>query len=173
LDGTDAVMLSAETSVGAYPIEAISYMRLICTEAEKSMNLAMVHLDLQEEHISAQANTLSVAAAAATIAEQQPINGIASLSYSGQTAQLISNRRPRAPILAVTSQVATARRVGLSWGVYGFVVEKVTTTDDTIEHIKKLLVGRGYFSKGDTIVFTIGRPLVARSRTNMLSIESL
>jgi pyruvate kinase len=57
--------------------------------------------------------------------------------------------------------------------VYGFVVEKVTTTDDTIEHIKKLLVGRGYFSKGNTIVFTIGRPLVARSRTNMLSIESL
>jgi pyruvate kinase len=173
LDGTDAVMLSAETSVGAYPVEAISYMRLICTEAEKSMNSLVMNVELKEQHINAQANTLSVAAAAATIAEQQPIDGIASLSYSGQTAQLISNRRPRAPILAVTSQVSTARKVGLSWGVYGFVVEKVTTTDDTIEHIKKLLVGRGYFSKGNTIVFTIGRPLVARSRTNMLSIESL
>lgn len=173
LDGTDAVMLSAETSVGAYPVEAISYMRLICTEAEKSMNSLVMNVELKEQHINAQANTLSVAAAAATIAEQQPIDGIASLSYSGQTAQLISNRRPRAPILAVTSQVSTARKVGLSWGVYGFVVEKVTTTDDSIEHIKKLLVGRGYFSKGNTIVFTIGRPLVARSRTNMLSIESL
>ena len=173
LDGTDAVMLSAETSVGAYPVEAVSYMRLICTEAEKALHLTGSKPVLREEFIDAQPNTLSVAAAAATIAEQQAIHGIASLSYSGQTAQLISNRRPQAPILAVTSQHSTARRVGLNWGVYGFVVEKITTTDDTIEHIKKLLVGRGYFSKGNTIVFTIGRPLVARSRTNMLSIEAL
>ncbi len=174
LDGTDAVMLSAETSVGAYPIEAISYMRLICTEAEKKiLSSGGLFVRTMDVKIDAQQNTKSVAAAAATIAEEQNINCIASLSYSGQTAHLISNRRPRAPILAITSIQETARRVGLYWGVYGFMVDKVTTTDDTIEHIKKLLVGRGYFEKGDTIVFTIGRPLVARSRTNMLSIETL
>ncbi len=174
LDGTDAVMLSAETSVGAYPIEAISYMRLICTEAEKQMlHDGKLLLRSADVKIDGQQNTKSIAAAAATIAEEQNINCIAALSYSGQTAHLISNRRPRAPILAITSLRDTARRVGLYWGVYGFTVDKVTTTDDTIEHIKKLLVGRGYFEKGATIVFTIGRPLVARSRTNMLSIETL
>ncbi len=174
LDGTDGVMLSAETSVGAYAIEAISYMRLICTEAENQMlsenGLFKTPRDIK---VDGAPNTKSVAVAAATIAEEQNITCIASLSYSGQTAHLISNRRPRAPILAVTSIKETARRVGLYWGVHGFTVDKVTTTDDTIEHIKKLLVGRGYFEKGSSVVFTIGRPLVARSRTNMLSIETL
>ncbi|MBX7154084.1 MAG: pyruvate kinase [Bacteriodetes bacterium] len=174
LDGTDAVMLSAETSVGAYPIEAISYMRMICTEAEKSMfndnKLFTRKLGIK---VTKEQNTDSIAAAASTIAEEQNINCIATLSYSGETAHLISNRRPRAPILAVTSMLRTVRRVGLYWGVTGFHVEKITTTDDTIEHIKKLLVARSYFEKGATVVFTIGRPLVARSRTNMLSIETL
>ncbi len=174
LDGTDAVMLSAETSVGAYPIEAISYMRTICTEAEKQMlSDGKIFMRSMEVKVAGEENTKSIAMAAATIAEEQNISCIASLSYSGQTAHLISNRRPRAPILAVTSVHETARKVGLYWGVHGFVVEKVSTTDDTIEHIKKLLVGRGYYEKGASVVFTIGRPLVARSRTNMLSIETL
>lgn len=174
LDGTDAVMLSAETSVGAYPIEAISYMRTICSEAEKTMltDGKLFHRTMNVSVTNVQ-TTDSIAAAAATIAEEQKINCIATLSYSGETAHLISNRRPRAPILAVTSILQTARRVGLYWGVTGFLVNKVTTTDETLEHIKKLLVGKAFFEKGATVVFTIGRPLVARSRTNMLSIEVL
>lgn len=174
LDGTDAVMLSAETSVGAYPIEAISYMRMICTEAEKPIvEDGKLFVRTMGIKVTASQTTDSIAAAAATIAEEQRINCIATLSYSGETAHLISNRRPRAPILAVTSIISTARRVGLFWGVNGFLLDDVTTTDETIEHIKKLLVGKGYFNKGDTVVFTIGRPAIARSRTNMLSIESL
>jgi pyruvate kinase len=174
LDGTDAVMLSAETSVGAYPIEAISYMRMICTEAERTMiGDGKLFTRKGGVKVTTVQNTDSIAAAASTIAEEQNISCIATLSYSGETARLISNRRPRAPILAVTSIESSARRVGLYWGVSGFLVDKVTTTDETIEHIKKLFVGRGYFEKGSTVVFTIGRPLVARSRTNMLSIEQL
>ena len=66
-----------------------------------------------------------------------------------------------------------ARRMGLLWGVTGMVLNAFSTTDDTIEHIKNDLVKEKRFAPGSTVVFTIGRPLVGRARTNMLSIETL
>ncbi|MBI3258702.1 MAG: hypothetical protein HYZ54_04385 [Ignavibacteriae bacterium] len=86
---------------------------------------------------------------------------------------LISHRRPIAPIIAITEHPHIARRVGLFWGVSGFLLNKVSATDETIESIKKELVERGFLAVGARIVITIGRPLVARSRTNMLSIEQV
>jgi pyruvate kinase len=174
LDGTDAVMLSAETSVGAYPIEAIAMMRTICTEAERELLARRRPAETYQRIPSASTeNTDAIAAAAALIAENRKIDCIATLSYSGETARLVASRRPRSVVLAVSTVPKTLRRVGLYWGVYGMKLEEVTTTDETIEHIKKLLVAKGYLGKGATVLFTIGRPLVARSRTNMLSIETL
>jgi len=174
LDGTDAVMLSAETSVGAYPIEAIAMMRTICTEAERELLSRRRPAETYQRIPSASTeNTDAIAAAAALIAENRRVDCIATLSYSGETARLVASRRPRSVILAVSTVAATLRRVGLYWGVYGMKLDDISTTDETIEHIKKLLVGKGYFDKGATVLFTIGRPLVARSRTNMLSIETL
>ncbi len=174
LDGTDVVMLSAETSVGAYPVETVSYMRMICSEAETQLlsddlrlRRAVKGLPQKEEV------TDLIAGAAAAIAQDVKINAIATLSLSGETALLISHRRPIAPVIAITELPHIARRVGLFWGVSGFLVNKVSTTDETIESIKKELVERGYLAKGARIVITIGRPLVARSRTNMLSIEQV
>jgi pyruvate kinase len=63
--------------------------------------------------------------------------------------------------------------VGLFWGVYGLLIERVTSTDETIEEIKKLIVEEQYLPAGSPVVITIGRPLVAHSRTNMLSIETV
>lgn len=173
LDGTDAVMLSAETSVGAYPVESVHYMRTICTEAERELlddgllHSSGVMFDPQES------NTDSIAMAAAHIAEEHRVSCIASLSYSGQTARLISNRRPRTPILAITSMQGVARRMGLLWGVTGLVVELTGSTDDSIESIKTYLVKQKIFAAGSIAVFTIGRPLVGRAKTNMLCIEML
>jgi pyruvate kinase len=174
LDGTDAVMLSAETSVGAYPVEAVHYMRTICTEAEHELiNDGLLHNPDTPHYDPKEANTDSIAMSAARIAEESRVSGIATLSYSGQTARLISNRRPRTPILAITTMRSVARRMGLLWGTMGVVVDTITTTDETIESIKAHLVRDKYFAPGSLIVFTIGRPLVGRARTNMLSIESL
>ncbi|MCX8051296.1 MAG: pyruvate kinase [Chlorobi bacterium] len=174
LDGTDCVMLSAETSVGAYPIEAVAMMRTICTEAERELLSRRRPAETYQRIPSASTeNTDAIAAAAALIAENRRIDCIATLSYSGETARLVASRRPRSIVLAVSTVPATLRRVGLYWGVYGMKLDEITTTDETIEHIKKLLVARGYFDRGSTVLFTIGRPLVARSRTNMLSIETL
>lgn len=174
LDGTDVVMLSAETSVGAYPVEAVSYMRTICTEAEKQLMQDEMRLNRRVAGLrKSELNTDLIASAAASIAERPRIKAICTLSLSGETALLISNKRPLAPVIAITELPRIARRVGLFWGVYGLLIGKVTSTDETIEEIKKLIVEQGYLSAGAPVVITIGRPLVARSRTNMLSIETV
>lgn len=174
LDGTDAVMLSAETSVGAYPIEAVHYMRTICREAEDELlNDGVLHKGFEPDGEDKRTNTESVAMAVAHIAEEKRVSAIVSLSYSGETARLISNRRPRAPIIAVTTLHDVARKMGLLWGVTGMVVDNITSTDETIEHIKNTILKQKRFAPGATVVFTIGRPLVGRARTNMLSIETL
>ncbi len=174
LDGTDVVMLSAETSVGAYPVETVSYMRMICSEAESQLLSDEMRLRRAVKGLPQKEEVTDlIAGAAAAIAQDVKINAIATLSLSGETALLVSHRRPVAPVIAITELPHIARRVGLFWGVSGFLVHKVSTTDETIESIKKELVERGFLAKGARIVITIGRPLVARSRTNMLSIEQV
>ncbi len=175
LDGTDVLMLSAETSVGAYPVEAVAYMRSICQEAEQALT---VHPEIVRSLVEAGATpervtTDAIAAAAAAIASEQHVQGIVSLTLSGETVRLISKRRPPVPILAVTQSPKVARCVSLLWGTTGVLLERVGSTDETIEEVKRLLRQEGYFMPGERIVITIGRPLVARSRTNMLSIETL
>lgn len=174
LDGTDAVMLSAETSVGSFPVEAVHYMRTICQEAETAfMEEGVHHVGFEPAANVKRTNTESVAMAVAHIAEEKRVAAIASLSYSGETARLISNRRPRAPIFAITSEITVARRMGLLWGVTGMTFKKTSSTDQAIEQIKALLVKEKRLASDSTVVFTIGRPLVGRARTNMLSIETL
>lgn len=175
LDGTDVVMLSAETSVGAYPTEAVMYMRSICQEAEQALvaHPEVVHTLVGKGEAPERLTTDAIAAAAAAIAAEGHVQGIVSLTLSGETVRLISKRRPPVPILAVTQNPMVARNVGLLWGTVGILLDRVGSTDETIEEVKRLLRQQGYFIPGERIVITIGRPLVARSRTNMLSIETV
>ncbi|GBD06646.1 Pyruvate kinase [bacterium HR21] len=175
LDGTDVVMLSSETSVGAYPVEAVMYMRSICQEAERALTVhpEVVHTLVGKGERPERLTTDAIAAAAAAIAAEGHVQGIVSLTLSGETVRLISKRRPPVPILAVTQNPMVARNVGLLWGTTGMLLERVGSTDETIEEVKQLLRQQGYFMPGERIVITIGRPLVARSRTNMLSIETI
>lgn len=173
LDGTDVVMLSAETSVGAYPVEAVMYMRSICQEAEQALAVhpEVVRSLVEDRATPEQLTTDAIAAAAAAIAAERRVQGIVSLTLSGETVRLISKRRPPTPILAVTQSPMVARGVSLLWGTTGVLLERVGSTDETIEEVKQALRRKGYFAPGERVVITIGRPLVARSRTNMLSIE--
>lgn len=174
LDGTDVVMLSAETSVGAYPVEAVHTMRTICEQAEEVLlNDGQLNEHYEPPKGGQRSNTESIAVAVAQIAEEKRLSAIISLSYSGETTRLISNQRPRAPIISVTTDHAVARRIGLLWGVTGMVIESLNSTDETIDHIKTTMLRGKLLPAGATVVFTIGRPLVGRARTNMLSIESI
>ncbi len=173
LDGADVVMLSAETSVGAWPVETVAYMRMMCTEAEQEY----FHSRAQNPHGPRKAitgsRTDSIARAVATITEEMYINGIASLTYTGRTVLFISSRRPAIPIISFTVTDETCRKVNLMWGVRGVKLERLGTSDETIEMMKAEMLKQGLFSPGSTVIMTIGRPLESHSRTNMISIEKL
>lgn len=173
LDGTDAVMLSAETSVGAWPVETVAYMRMMCTEAEQEYFLARSQNAHGPRKAIPGSRTDSIARAVATITEEMYINGIASLTYTGRTVLFISSRRPAIPIISFTVDEGTCRKVNLLWGTRGVTLDRLGSSDETIEMMKNVLVEKGFFSSGSTMIMTIGRPLEAHSRTNMISIEKL
>ena len=174
LDGTDGVMLSAETSVGAYPIQAVHYMRQICNQAEAALlEDGRLNEGISNKDYQSPPNTVSIAHAAARIAEEAHVAAIASLSYSGETVRLISSFRPRSVILGITTLRSTARRMSLYWGVTPVILESITTINETIDRIKQELIAQKLVSQGSTIVVTTGRPLIGRARTNMLSLETV
>jgi len=149
-------------------------MRTICEQAEEVLlNDGRLNEHYEPPKGGQRSNTESIAVAVAQIAEEKRLSAIISLSYSGETTRLISNQRPRAPIISVTTDHAVARRIGLLWGVTGMLIESLNSTDETIDHIKTTMLREKILPAGATVVFTIGRPLVGRARTNMLSIESV
>lgn len=173
LDGADVVMLSAETSVGAWPVETVAYMRMMCTEAEQEYFYARSQSTHAPRKAIPGSRTDSIARAVATITEEMFINGIASLTYTGRTVLFISSRRPSIPIISFTVTDETCRKVNLLWGVRGVKLDHLGTSDETIEMMKREMVRQGLFAAGSTTIMTIGRPLESHSRTNMISIEKL
>lgn len=173
LDGTDAVMLSAETSVGAYPVEAVAYMRQICEDAERQLlsDKSRIVTAFSKNKIAGLND--GVARAVGLIANEMKIDGIGVLTYTGKTLRYISNERPAQPIIGVTLEDAVSRKINLFWGVTPMKIFHAESTDAALEDMKYELVRRKIFPAKSTICFTIGRPLINRSHTNMLCIETL
>lgn len=176
-DGTDVVMLSAETSVGAYPVETVSYMRMICEEAEGelfrtqeiSKKRAEAALDINLPDSLADA----ISGAVGTVIREMKVDAIAAVTTTGKIARYMASRKFVLPIFAFTQSPAVSRKVNLLWGVQAVQIQDVDSTDDAIEQVKETLLERNYLKSGATVVVSIGRPLKARSRTNMLCIEKL
>ena len=176
-DGTDVVMLSAETSVGAYPVETVAYMRTICEEAEAelfrtqeiSKKRAEAALDINLPDALADA----ISGAVGTVIREMKIDAIAAVTTTGKIARYMASRKFVLPIFAFTPTASVSRRVSLLWGVQAVQMDEQESTDDTIEAVKETLVERNYLKPGATVVISIGRPLKARSKTNMLCIEKL
>jgi pyruvate kinase len=176
-DGTDVVMLSAETSVGAFPVETVTYMRTICAEAEREIVRseemqtkraeAALAIKLPDDRADA------IAGAVGTIIREMNVDAIAAVTSTGKIARYMSSRKFSIPIFSITQETAISRKVSLLWGVHAIQTEGLTNTDEAIESVKHILVKRGYLAKGSTVAISIGRPLHLRSRTNMLSIEQL
>jgi pyruvate kinase len=176
-DGTDVVMLSAETSVGAYPVETVMYMRTICAEAEREMVRsaemqakraeAALHIKLPDDRADA------IAGAVGTITREMNVDAIAAVTTTGKITRYMASRKFTLPIFAITQDADVSRKVSLLWGVYALQVGTLKNTDEAIEIVKHALVERGYLPKGAVVAISIGRPLHLKSRTNMLSIEQL
>jgi pyruvate kinase len=171
LDGADAVMLSGETSVGKFPVEAVLTMDRIIRRAEsqrESMLLPPVQFQEPQDVYD------SVARAACVVARQLGARAIVPITHSGTTAFRLSKYRPQAPIIAVTGREKILRRMNLAWGVRGIVVaDYQRDADSAFKRILDELLRLGYVQRGDFVVFTAGLPLLQKSTTNTIKVEQV
>lgn len=169
LDGTDAVMLSAETAAGSYPVEAISAMHRVCLEAEKERNLEFNsnRLSGSVAHVDE-----SIALAAIFIATHlENVRAIAALTQSGSTCLWMSRISTAVPIYALTPEVATRRKVTLYRGVYPINFQQDSHNRETLLiEAEEELRRRGAVREGDLIVLTIGEPIGQSGGTNTMKI---
>ncbi|HWP35028.1 MAG TPA: pyruvate kinase [Thermodesulfobacteriota bacterium] len=169
LDGTDAVMLSEESAVGAYPVEAVRVMDRIIRAAEEEIDYSGTLL--RRERIGDQGRVIAgaVARAACFIAQDIKAAAILTPTSSGQTARLVARHRPAQPIIALTPDPATYRRLSLSWGVTPLLVGDLLSTDDMIEKAKEAVLRAGILAPGDPLVITAGHPIGVPGGTNLIT----
>lgn len=171
LDGSDALMLSEETAIGKYPVEAIEMMVRIALEAERAFPyeqlLAEGRWDILPEVNDATAR------AACQIARQVQAKAIIAFTTGGTTALRVSKHRPRQPILAVTSSDAVARRLVLAWGVLPVTRPDLRNLEEVFELARKVALETGVANKGDLIVITAGIPLAVSGSTNLLKVHAI
>ena len=168
LDGTDAVMTSAETASGKYPVETIEAMNRICIEAEKSQP---VSLDQDFLNRVFQRVDQSIAMAALFTAFHLKVKAIASLTESGSTALWMSRLNCGVPIYALTSQTSTRYRCSLFRDTYPLVVKYVgDDREELLAEAERVLVENGAVKDGDLIVLTIGEPIGKSGGTNTMKI---
>lgn len=167
-DGTDAVMLSAETATGKYPVETVQTMERIADAAGESDQFKR-----QQHHVGAAEPSITDAIGRATceIARQLNARVIITATRSGFTARMISRHRPDKPIFAVTSQEQTQRRLALVWGVQSTLVDETGSTDAMIAASLAAALERGVVTRGDLAVITAGVPAGISGRTNMIQVR--
>src|SRR5215213_2726840 len=168
LDGTDAVMLSAESASGRYPVETIAAMHRICVEAEKSQQVT-----LEQEFLNRVFTRVdqSIAMAALFTAFHLKVKAIASLTESGSTALWMSRLNCGVPIYALTSQTSTRYRCALFRDVFPLMVKYVGhDREELLAEAEAVLVANGAVKPGDLIVLTIGEPIGKSGGTNTMKI---
>ena len=170
LDGTDAVMLSGETAMGKYPVEAVQMMAHIAQAVEGSLQFKTCAHDFGGGSMSV---TDAIGNATCEIARSLGAKLIITSTSSGFTARMISRHHPLVPIFAVTSNERTLRRLALVWGVQAVLAKRAATMDEIIEDSLKAALQHGVAKPGDLAVITAGVPVGAPGRTNMLQVRAL
>ncbi|MBX3601579.1 MAG: pyruvate kinase [Rubrivivax sp.] len=167
LDGTDAVMLSAETAAGRYPVETVEHMHLIALEAERAEE---VQLETDFTNKKFGRIDQSIAMGALFTAHHLGCKAIIALTESGSTALWMSRHNIKVPIYGLTSQVASQRRMALYRNVRPLLMPKLSDRDEALAKAESLLVERGVLRPGDTYAITCGEPMGYPGGTNMLKV---
>lgn len=162
LDGSDALMLSAETAIGKYPVLSVRWMRMICEAAESSLD---IRLDFPTNTIP---SIIGKAAVESSETLRCPV--ILCFTYSGYTARHVARHRPKARIIALSSDPKTSRLLTLTWGIE--VLDVPLKTEEAIEKALRHCLEREIVSKDDSIVITYGHPH-GRAKTNTLRIHKV
>ncbi|MGW7688635.1 pyruvate kinase [Streptomyces asiaticus] len=171
LDGADAVMLSAESSVGSYPIETVKVMSRIVQAAEQELLSRGLQPLVPGKKPRTQGG--SVARAACEIADFLGAKSLVAFTQSGDTARRLSRYRAQQPIVAFTTDASTRNQLTLSWGVESFVVPYVEHTDAMVDLVDAELLKLGRYSAGDTMIMTAGSPPGVPGTTNMVRVHHL
>ena len=169
LDGTDALMLSAESASGKYPFKSIRTMHEIILEVEKNEE-NYYKISLEHELLSTPA---SIAASSALCALKLNASAIVCLTTSGRTAQIISSFRPKAQIVAITTDIEVLNRLEILWGLQTLALNQYTSFKEIIAQVEKLLIENGLAKTGDKIIFTLGQPVADKGKTNSLHVHTL
>lgn len=171
LDGTDAVMLSGETSIGHYPVLAVKTMARIATKAEDLLGRTWARAADRGRAEDETAD--AIGRATVEIAEGIGAKAILTMTSSGYTARLIARHRPSEPIVAITHRETTLRRLALTWGVTAMLVPHYDSVDSLFAIADRAASASGAAKAGDSIVITAGLPIGLGGRTNLLNIHTV
>jgi pyruvate kinase len=171
MDGTDAVMLSGETSVGAYPVEVVKQMCNIirCTEDSPLIDIPHASLDEKDDRYISR----KVCYHAVEVANDIQAKVISTLTHTGFTAFEISAGRPTATVLAFTANKRILSMLSLLWGTKAYYYNKLTSTDETIVDINKIARERGFLEKGDYVINLTSMPIQDMGKVNTLRITEI
>jgi pyruvate kinase len=168
-DGVDAVMLSGETAVGAYPIKAVEILDLVLRDAEKMPSLRVA---LEEAHVRAP-HGQAICEAAVTLAERGHADAIVAVTRGGKTAGLLSALRPSAPIIAATDREQVFRRLALWWGVEPLLADLAGDVGASARRIGATLTERGILPAGSPVVLVSMSPELGPGATNFLTLSKI
>jgi pyruvate kinase len=169
LDGTDAVMLSGETAIGSYPIEAARVMARVAVRAESTFDYAARLAE--SSRWACRTVTDGISQATVGLADDLSARAIITATATGHTAFMTAMHRPRQPIIAVTPDVATQRRLTLAWGVRPLLANRGRNTDTLITNAIGRAREAGLVREGDLVVITAGVPAGVAGRTNLVKVE--
>lgn len=173
LDGTDAVMLSAETAAGAYPRLAVEAMCRIITEVERHPPVTRMVTEPSRDGTSAVPTEVAIAAATTAAVEMLHAPLVVVFTKSGFSARVVAAHRPGVSILVLTDQPRTFRQLALVWGVIPELVPHCVNYDEMMARAKDAVVARRLAAKGDRIIVTAGVPFDVPGTTNLLKVETV
>ena len=167
--GADAVMLSAESAAGKFPLEAVSMMDRIIAVAENDRAYYRPMTDAARPEPAATIPD-AISACMRQVTVLLPVAAVVTYTMSGSSSLRASRERPAAPILSMAASAETARRLTLAWGVHSVQVPALATTDEMSAHASETALAEGFAAKGDTIVVAAGTPVGVSGTTNMLKV---
>jgi pyruvate kinase len=167
-DGADAIMLSAESAAGQYPVEAVATMNRIAEEVESEDGYRSI---IQAHHAEPEATGAdAIAAATRQIAETLDLSAIICWTSSGATGLRVARERPQVPIVAITPNIGTGRRLSAVWGIHCVVADDARDQDDMVERACRLAFRDGFAKAGRRVIIVAGLPLGTPGATNMIRI---
>ncbi len=167
-EGTDAVMLSAESASGQFPVEAVATMDRIAVEVETDPTYRDI-IDAQRTEPEA-TGADAIAAAAREIAETLDLNAVVCWTFSGATALRVARERPRPPIISISPNVSAGRKLALAWGVHSVVAEDARDQDDMVDRACRIAFKEGLAQVGQRLIVVAGVPFGTPGATNMVRI---